>query len=204
MSLAIDAEIVAGVPKNIGAPVFIWEDMAADPKTMPKIARHVAGGGDVVGWADAHGVPSADVWMWITTVQENLAQFLQATGSRDELIKSRIVTALSAMAFPNLASIYNTDGSMRPVHEWDRDAQISLCGIDTKEIFGDDERKGNGRLIRTKFVDKLKAMELLMKHFGMLSEKFEHTVTQVPPKKLVEEIEQMSTEKITDLLLGKK
>jgi phage terminase small subunit len=94
---------------------------------------------------------------------------------RTQVTADRIIQELSAVAFSDLALAFDKGGQLLPLHEMPDTARAALAGVDTEELFegrGEERQlKGLGRKVRN--WDKVRALELLMKHNGMLREKVE-------------------------------
>lgn len=84
-----------------------------------------------------------------------------------------IVERLSGMVFADLTDIYDDRGNLLPPKSWPDGVKAMLSGIDVVS-FGNQD-KGFGEVLKAKFADRLKAMEMLGKQLGMWPNKLEHT-----------------------------
>lgn len=97
---------------------------------------------------------------------------------RTEVTQEQVIRQLSLVAFSNLEDYTRLEGQTRvlDLRACDRDklAAIQELTEDTTGGSGDGERK---QVLRTKFrlSDRVKALELLSRHLGMLHDKTEHS-----------------------------
>jgi phage terminase small subunit len=85
------------------------------------------------------------------------------------------VSLLATLAKINKADkrkIYNEDGSIKNPTEWDDPEALAVVGLKVNELFtGKGEKKELAGYVKdVKMVDPLRAIELGMKHFGLLKE----------------------------------
>jgi len=70
----------------------------------------------------------------------------------------------------DILDIYEDDmRTFKPLKEWPKIWRQMLSSVDIKELFGGtgDEKKKIGELVRAKFVDRLKVIELIGKHIDV-------------------------------------
>lgn len=84
----------------------------------------------------------------------------------------RVIQELAAIAFHDSRRLYRDDGTLKEPHELDDETAAVLAGLEVEQLF---EGRGEsrtlvGRLHKVKRWDKTKALELLARHFGMLSD----------------------------------
>lgn len=98
-----------------------------------------------------------------------------------EVTAERVIAELGRIAFSDLGALYNQDGSLKPVHEWPEDARRAVAGVEAEEIFEwDDDAKKRvnvGDLRKVKLWAKPQALEILARHFKLLTDKVEHSGT---------------------------
>lgn len=96
-----------------------------------------------------------------------------------EVTAERVIAELGRIAFSDLGSLYKTDGTVKPVHEWPEDARRAVAGIESEEILEWDDdaktRKNIGDLRKIKLWSKNHALETLARHFKLLTDKVEVT-----------------------------
>lgn len=104
----------------------------------------------------------------IAEIDRRRAENIAKTG-----IKAQdVLNEIQKLAFVNLSKAYGKNGKIIHPNQMPEDLQASLQSIETTEItdgFGVKRRKiGESKKIKTH--DKLKALELLAKHFKLLTE----------------------------------
>jgi phage terminase small subunit len=71
--------------------------------------------------------------------------------------------------------LFDEQGNLRPIHSLPDDAAAMVGGI---EVIKKNAAAGDGvidTVHKVKVVDPVKALEMLAKHFGILTEKVEHS-----------------------------
>ena len=77
-----------------------------------------------------------------------------------------VLTRLDDILNANIADIINDDNSYKPIHEWPLIWRKMLSGMDVQELYegtGKD-RKQIGAVVKVRFADYLKTLELVGKH----------------------------------------
>jgi phage terminase small subunit len=98
-----------------------------------------------------------------------IANLTEKRNARVELTPARLLEELGRLALADVGLAFNPDGTMRPIHEIPEDVRRCLSGLEVRQ---DDS---GASIVKAKFVDKAKGLELAMKHLGMLTEKLEHS-----------------------------
>jgi hypothetical protein len=92
-----------------------------------------------------------------------------------QITPDRVLLEIARIAFADVASFFNPDGSLKSPAELDEDQRATLAAFEAsiQNVAGGD---GKQDLIhKFKAWDKTKALEMLAKHFGLLTEKVAHT-----------------------------
>lgn len=100
-------------------------------------------------------------------IQEAIAKGMEDRSSRTGISPDRVLLELGRLAFVDIRKAYNEDGSLKPLHELDDDTAAAVAGMDVTEIGAGDDAIGFVKKI--KLSDKKGALELVMRHLGMLS-----------------------------------
>ncbi len=100
-------------------------------------------------------------------VQVAISECMQQRSSRTGITADRVLQELGRLAFLDIRKAYNADGSLKPVHELDDDTAAAVAGMDVAEIGSGEDVIGFVKKI--KLSDKKGALELVMRHLGMLS-----------------------------------
>lgn len=101
-------------------------------------------------------------------VAASLAEAQAARADRVRVTADDVLRELSRLAFADPAKCFGPDGRVLPIHEMPPEARAALAGLEVEEHpeTGATTRKMKGW-------DKVRALELLAKHLGMLREKVE-------------------------------
>ncbi len=97
-----------------------------------------------------------------------------------EISAERTVLELARCAYVDPADFFAIDGSVLPIRDMSENARRALAGMDVEELFGDDEdgeRVRIGWKKKPRTFDKVRALELLAKHQGILVERHQVDVT---------------------------
>lgn len=104
-------------------------------------------------------------------------QCREAARSRLELAHitpDRVLLELARIAFSDIAGFFNADGTVKKPHELEGDQRAILAGFEAS-IQNVSAGDGKQDLIhKFRSWDKVKALEILAKHFGLMTEKLEH------------------------------
>lgn len=88
---------------------------------------------------------------------------------RDEK-RELIVRELSRIAFGDIRRLYNDDGSLKNVNELDEEAASALAGVDVSTVtkYNQDGDGFDVTIKKVKKYDKVKALELLARLYGLI------------------------------------
>ena len=106
-----------------------------------------------------------------TKVLERI-QYLQESRARSaDITEAKIIQELKRIAFFDSRKLRGEDGELKNPSEWDADTGAVIAGMEIEKLFqpGEDGRKAHvGYTVKVKTHDKLKAIENLMRYFGMV------------------------------------
>ena len=105
-------------------------------------------------------------------VKKRLQKLIALRNKRVEVNEDRIVKELARIAFTNMAEYAAWSGdqvTLEDSKDLDEDNTAAVSEV------GQTKTKGGGGSLKFKLHDKVKAMELLMRHRGMLSDKLDMT-----------------------------
>ena len=103
-------------------------------------------------------------------VKEALDQAISDNLMKIGVRAERALTEIARVAFSDLRKLYNEDGSLMLPHEWPEEAAGAVAGVEVVEEF---EGKGTDRKLvgytkKVRTYDKVRALELLSKHLGII------------------------------------
>lgn len=134
---------------------------------------------------------------------------MKAREQRTHITQDRVLQELARIAFFDIRRLYRDDGTMKDPHEMDSDTAAAIASIEVKEEMErgeevDEEledqphggalkrRRGNlvaGYTLKTKVFDKGSALQLAMRHLGMLNDKIAHTGPTGGPVETITRVE---------------
>jgi phage terminase small subunit len=84
-----------------------------------------------------------------------------------------ILSELMRLAIVDIGEAFDAAGNLKPIHEIPEDVRRAMAGVDVSEIYSGTggDREMIGVLKKVKFWDKLRALEVLAKHLGLLVER---------------------------------
>lgn len=101
---------------------------------------------------------------------------INARSARVLVEADRVLRELGRIAFSDVRTLFDKKGALRNIAELSADEAASLAAVEVAEIFegrGDDRRL-IGYTRRLRLWDKRAALELAMRHLGLLKERVEH------------------------------
>ena len=87
----------------------------------------------------------------------------------------RVLRAMADLAYFDLRAVFDEAGNLLPVAEWPEGLGRSLAAIETVKRNLDHADGVVDQVVKIKPYDKLKALEMLAKHLGLLTERVEHS-----------------------------
>lgn len=101
------------------------------------------------------------------------------TGQREALVAAketakltaqRVIDELALHSFANVQDLFDAQGNLRPIHELTREQAASIASF---EIVKKNMTAGDGQtdtVAKVKVIDKTKTIEMLAKHFALLTD----------------------------------
>lgn len=131
-------------------------------------------------------------------ISAQLQQRQSALAQKYELTTDNILRSLAQAVHFDPRKLYNTDGTLKAVHELDEDTAMALSGFEVSEEkgTGDDRGKVVGYTKKVKWLDKNAAREQAMKHLGLYLEdnKQKHPISELSDEQLSKFIEAKARE----------
>ncbi len=88
----------------------------------------------------------------------------------------RVLEEYSRLAFHDISRAFNTDGSLKSIHDIPEDIRRSISGIEVVNYEEDGDGKGSiGKLHKIKIIEKTKPLDSIARHLGMFTDKVEHS-----------------------------
>lgn len=121
------------------------------------------------GYAPRRAKQAANLLMGQPHIKAYADKLLKAQQGRVEISSDRIVKELARVAFSDVRPLFDGDGNLRDVHGLKDDVAAAVAGVQTEEQSAKDGTK-TGQVRKVRMWDKIKALELLGKHFKMFTD----------------------------------
>lgn len=146
---------------------------------LDDICSHVAGSGCPIEYAETVlRISWGTLSNWLRRDPERSKRFEAAKQDRDEYLVFRILRELRLLGTSDIRELFDIDGNLKPVSDWNQDAAKAVSSIKVDEIYEGygSERKSIGQTKLVKFWDKTKSLELLGRYLKIFVERHEHSV----------------------------
>ena len=139
------------------------------PLFMPGLIHEMSNGGSLLDYATRNNVSYSECIEYIYGSPERKEVYEGVLKSRGEWFVQRVTQELKAIGLLDIIDIYNNDGTIKRIEDIPENARRVIADIEVREIFEDTSqgKKWIGYTKKIKFNNKLKAIELLMKHLNM-------------------------------------
>lgn len=96
-----------------------------------------------------------------------------------EITADRVLTEIARLAFYDPRKFFESDGSLKRVHDLDDDTAMAMAGLEVTELFEGtgDQKHAYGLLKKVKLSDKRASLDLLGKHLKLFGEASQANVT---------------------------
>ena len=98
---------------------------------------------------------------------EVLAERREAVRKKLDVTPEGVLREIACIAFNDPRNVYDDNGKLLPIHEWDDEAALAISSVETQVAGGD---VGWSETKRVKVHDKLKALELLSRRLNLFDE----------------------------------
>jgi len=105
------------------------------------------------------------------TIQEGQAKQL----AKADLTAVRVLEEMRRLAFSDVRDLFDEQGNLRPIHTLTSEQSACISGL---EVIIKNAKAGDGvtdTVHKVKVWDKPKVLDMLGKHFGILTEQVQHT-----------------------------
>jgi hypothetical protein len=145
--------------------------------TLKTIFCHLANGGSLVDLCQSWNVRYSDVVYWMNGTEERKKALNAAIEAQQEWVKTSLLRELKQISFVDITKILNREGGLIDPASWPPEIARVIESIEIKENFADngDGQEQVGWTKKVKLASKLKAIEMMMKNLGMLTERVEHS-----------------------------
>lgn len=109
-------------------------------------------------------------------VQALIAELTEKRAKKLDISADWVLGELRKLAGYDASSIFDDDGNLKAISEWDAAAKAALVGLDHEKLFehfGRGQSKHVGTTRKIKLADKLRALELLGRHLKLFTDRVE-------------------------------
>jgi len=92
-----------------------------------------------------------------------------------DITAERVIQQLGRVAFGDVREMFDIDGAVKAICDLSDDSAVMVAGFDIEQSDKGDDAKHQVRLNKVRLSDRLKALELLMRHKGMFKDVVQHT-----------------------------
>lgn len=106
-----------------------------------------------------------------SAVAEKTHQHLE----KADLTAARVLEELRRLSFADIRSMFDERGNLRPLHELTAEQAACIAGF---EVIKKNAEAGDGKVDvvhKVRVIDKTRSLEMLAKHFALLTERVEHS-----------------------------
>ena len=106
-------------------------------------------------------------------IQEAIKELEAAASERTAVTKDMVIQELARVAFVDPRRLFEDNGTAKDITMLDDDTAAALSGVEIFEEFdyNNGEKEFSGYTKKFKWLDKLRALEMLGKHLGMFTDK---------------------------------
>lgn len=102
--------------------------------------------------------------------EERIAEYV-----RKMVDPQRLLQEAARLAYADMTQLYNEDGELLPMKDWPEHMKGAVGNIETVRRNIDHADGQTDQVLKVKAWDKLKALEMLFKNMGLLTERLEHS-----------------------------
>ena len=152
-------------------------DAMCNPGLIDEIARAVAAGGTLAQFCQSRNLDHGIIRTWLATGEQG-KRYSAAIDIRDDYARDIVFGELMAFMRADLTQAFDESGDLRKLHDMPSEVRRMVSGFKFREVFDGtgDDRAHTGNIIEAKFLDKLKAIELMARKLSMLTDKTQHEV----------------------------
>jgi phage terminase small subunit len=106
-------------------------------------------------------------------VKAEIQRLMDQRGERLEITADKVLQELGKLAFFDVRSLFNSDGSPKNIHELDGNSAAAVAGLEVHELFdgAGDQKHAYGLCRKIRLADKGQNLERLAKHLQLFNEK---------------------------------
>ncbi len=105
------------------------------------------------------------------SVKAAIAEASEKTAEKLELKAERVLQAICEVAFGDIRKMFDENGALKRPKDWDDETAATVAGLEVVTV-----AKGEGAVeyvAKIKRADRLKALDMLARHYSLYNDKFE-------------------------------
>jgi len=98
---------------------------------------------------------------------------------RTQITADRVLVELARIAFLDPADLFDAHGNPKPIADIPEHARHAIIGCDVVQLYegAGQTKKQDGEVRKIKLADKVRALELLARHLGLIKDRVEVDIT---------------------------
>lgn len=110
-------------------------------------------------------------------IQAEIAKAMSERSQRTRVTQDRVLGAIADTAYFDIVDAFNSDGSLKAIHDMPEAIRRSIAGIEVEEIRLGKDGPVVGHLKKVKLADSTRSRELLGRHLKLFTDKVEHSAS---------------------------
>lgn len=125
------------------------------------------------GYAETSAASQGSALLRNRKVKKELEEALARRSERTEVKADDVLRELIRAFSFDIGKAYDEQGRLKALHEMDEDTRRAIVGIEVDELWDGPpgEKCQVGQVKKVKFVDKVRTLELAMRHLGLFKDK---------------------------------
>lgn len=128
------------------------------------------------GYAERSAHVTASRLLKNAKVNALIASLSKKRADKLDISADWVLGELRKLAGYDASSVFDDDGGLKPISEWNAATKAALVGLDHEKLFehfGKGQSKHVGTTRKIKLADKLRALELLGRHLKLFTDRLE-------------------------------
>jgi phage terminase small subunit len=119
-------------------------------------------------------------------VQQYILKLQEKRSHRTEITADKVLKEIFDLATVDITQAFDDMGQMKPLKEIPANVRKAISHLEVAEIFDGqgDQKHAIGLMKKSRFYDRIRALELLMRHLGLLNDKLQITESDRPLKEM--------------------
>lgn len=106
-----------------------------------------------------------------TCVSHAVQKAMKQREKRTEVTQDKVLEQYARLAFFDIRKLYDDNGNLKPVRDWDDESAAAVAGVETVELLGKEGESICQSVRKIKLTDRRAALADIGKHLGMFKER---------------------------------